>query len=77
MHDGHGHCHDHDHGVTPDKSAALLKYMVEHNRHHAEELHELAHKLSGETAELIHQAVHDFDHGNEKLEAALRQMKEA
>ena len=77
MHDGHAHCHEHEHGTTEDQSIALLRYMIDHNKHHAEELHELAHKLHGSAAELLHEAVHDFDHGNEKLEKALHLIEEA
>ena len=45
----HSHDHSHAHGqeVSPEERLALLKYMVQHNAHHAEELHELAHTLEG------------------------------
>lgn len=60
---------------SADERQALLAYMVAHNKSHAEELHELAHSLDGQTAELVHAAVELFDQGNEKLEAALSLLK--
>ena len=47
------------------------EHMTEHNRHHNEELHDIAHSLGGETEELIHTACDYFSDGIEKLEAAL------
>ena len=73
-HQEHDH-HHHDHG-SAEEMLALLKYMTDHNRHHAEELHELAHGLDAEAAELIHQAVADYEAGNEKLVKALELLKE-
>ena len=60
----HTHEHGHDHGHThehhsPEETVALLSYMVTHNQHHAEELHELAHSVEGEAAQLLHEAVVD------------------
>ena len=74
----HDHCHQHDHEHvhhSPEEALALLAYMVQHNRHHAEELHELAHDVDGEAQQLLHDAVVDFTLGNEKLEEALRILK--
>ena len=79
----HEHTHDHDHGHehthaqhSPEEALALLAYMVQHNRHHAEELHELAHDLGdSEAAQLIHDAVVDFEVGNKKLAEALVVLK--
>jgi ABC-type Zn2+ transport system substrate-binding protein/surface adhesin len=95
MHDGHvhqhKHCHDHDHGCDHDhtheheaggeqaKLASFLGYMLEHNRSHAEELAELAHKLyhsgGAAAADLIAGGVKDFEAGNGKLEEALKLIK--
>lgn len=79
---GHTHAHPHDHGYehshdhhSPEEALALLAYMVQHNRHHAEELHELAHSMDDEAAQLIHDAILDFDLGNEKLDEALKLLK--
>ncbi len=71
----HNHGSSVNAGQNPDEQTALLAYMVNHNRSHAEELHELAHSLDGEAAELIHSAVSLFDQGNDKLEQALNIMK--
>ena len=72
----HTHEHGHDHGHThehhsPEETVALLT----HNQHHAEELHELAHSVEGEAAQLLHEAVVDLTVGNEKLAEALRILK--
>lgn len=74
----HEHSHDHPHPPSAEESLALLTYLLGHNRHHAQELHELAHGLGNdEAAQLIHDAVVDFDLGNEKLAEALTLLKEA
>ena len=70
----HDHSHTHDHH-SPTEARALLAYMVQHNRHHAEELHELAHSMDDEAAQLIHDAILDFDLGNEKLDEALKLLR--
>jgi len=81
----HGHPHDHEHPhehggehkpQSADENIALLKYMLEHNRHHGEDLHELYHSLeaagNSEAAALVSEALHYYDHGNEKLADALK-----
>lgn len=77
----HEHEHTHKHGHThevhsPEETVALLTYMVGHNQHHAEELHELAHSVEGEAQQLLHEAVVELTLGNEKLAEALRILKE-
>lgn len=77
----HEHEHIHEHGHThevhsPEETVALLTYMVGHNQHHAEELHELAHSVEGEAQQLLHEAVVELTLGNEKLAEALRILKE-
>lgn len=77
----HEHDHTHEHGHThevhsPEETVALLTYMVGHNQHHAEELHELAHSVEGEAQQLLHEAVVELTLGNEKLAEALRILKE-
>lgn len=72
----HTHEHSHNHSAaSPEETLALLEYMLGHNRHHAEDLHKLAHNISGEAAELLHEAVKDFKSGNDKLETALKLLK--
>ena len=75
-HHDHDHDHPYDHGHTGlEERVAMLTYMLGHNRHHAQELHELAHDVDGEAQQLLHDAVVDFTLGNEKLEEALRILK--
>lgn len=77
----HGHTHPHVHADTqPTQSSAenlaLLKYMLEHNQHHGEDLHELYHALetagNKQAAAIVSEALHFFDHGNAKLAEALK-----
>ncbi|MCQ2451600.1 MAG: hypothetical protein MJ075_00500 [Oscillospiraceae bacterium] len=81
MHEGHYHTH---HGEeagfeTIEQAIALMSYMLEHNRHHAEELHELCHKLEamgkGDAANLLDASVDRFFDGNAMLESALETLK--
>jgi molecular chaperone GrpE (heat shock protein) len=80
----HSHSHEHTHegdhahshgGGDVDKLKGLLKYMVDHNRDHAAELDDLAHKLyhtgRQESADLIQEAVRDFGKVNDQLAKAL------
>ena len=61
---------------TVEERVAMLTYMLGHNQHHAQELHELAHDLGdSEAAQLIHDAVVDFEVGNKKLAEALVVLK--
>ena len=80
----HTHTHDHDHehehlhaenGVADAKTVALLKYMLDHNIHHAKELSDLADSLTGEAQHQLLHAVEAFDQGNGYLAAALEHMK--
>jgi hypothetical protein len=54
---------------------ALLKYMLDHNKQHAHELSETGERLAAagllQAANMIDDAVHHFDHANEKLEKAV------
>ena len=66
------HAHDRH---SPEETLALLGYMADHNRQHAQELHELAHSVDGEAAQLLHEAVVDLTVSSEKLAEALRILK--
>lgn len=81
---GHTHCHgEHPHhhhhdgaqGTVSDQTVALVSYMLDHNRSHAEEIHGLAHKLEAmgqhEAAALIEQGVTCYGQGNDLLAQAL------
>lgn len=71
-----GHTHTHSHGSvqssSPEETLALLTYMLSHNEHHTEELHDIAHMVPADAAELLHGAVADYARGNEKLGQALK-----
>ncbi len=69
--DGSTHSHSHAAASSPEEALALLKYMLDHNRHHAEELHDLAHCFDDVTADLIHDAVDKLGESNDLLEQAL------
>ena len=79
MHEGHDHPHHLDTPKEAGENLALLTYMLDHNRHHAQELHELAHDLSDEgkdaAAALLHEALEAYEQGNEKLAQALAAAK--
>ena len=81
---GHGHDHDHehshehthDHGAQPkDEDTAVLAYMLDHNKHHARELAEIAKHLreqgKDDAAAQIEKGVEDFEKGNMRLSIAL------
>ena len=89
IHDhNHEHPHDHDHPHThaahthgemvehnEEETKMLLTYMLDHNRSHAEELHEIFHAVEKlgkkECADKIHEAMHHFDHCNQVLAQAV------
>lgn len=85
-HEGHshcagGHCHNHEDQTAPgNKNAALLKYMLDHNTHHAAELDQMAEKLTSDgqdkAAEQIRKAVDEFQKGNLYLGLALSLLEE-
>ena len=71
----HGHC-DHTHGDQPtDEDTAVLAYMLDHNKHHAQELAVIAKHLReqgrDEAAAQIEKGVEDFEKGNMRLSIAL------
>ncbi|MBO7682808.1 MAG: hypothetical protein J6T17_08690 [Clostridia bacterium] len=70
-----GHTHDHHHHEEDMEAQALLRYMIDHNKHHADELYDLAGKLDGSARELVHAAVIDYETGTDKLEKALKALE--
>lgn len=69
----HTHDHVHSHAASsPEEALALLKYMVDHNEHHAEDLHDLAHSFDEKTSLLIHDAVDKLAESNALLKEALK-----
>lgn len=86
-HGGHTHSHaygsDHDHtheaGETPlEELLALMKFMVNHNDAHAQELAELAYQLKeagrGHAYRQLMDAVANFDMVNAQLDAVLKEL---
>ena len=86
-HDHGHHHHDHECGCgcgcgghdQPDENVAILTYMLDHNRHHALELKEIAAHLrtvgKEEAAAQIEKGVEDFEKGNMRLSIALSLVK--
>lgn len=77
-HEHHHHGCGHDHGQQ-DENVAILSYMLDHNRHHAMELKEIAAHLreegKEEAAAQIEKGVEDFEKGNMRLSIALSLVK--
>ncbi len=70
------HTHEHTHGETGEKAVAVLRYMLDHNIHHAAELNDIAQQFTGEARHQLLHAVESFDEANGYLSAALELMKE-
>ena len=74
-HDHHNHEHHHHHhdekGAAPDRSQALLSYMVGHNGSHAEEMREAADGMQEQARALVLEAADLLDAGTAKLKEAL------
>lgn len=68
-----GHTHEHSHEDL--ETVALLKYMIDHNKHHADELYDIANHLDGDAKALVHAAVIDYETGTGKLEQALNMLE--
>ena len=83
----HEHAHDHSHehcgACTQTKPGseqeALLSYMLDHNKHHAAELADVAKKFretgKEDVAVQIEKAIENFDKGNLYLSLALSLVK--
>lgn len=88
---GHDHDHHHEHHEEcgcgcgcgghehQDENVAVLAYMLDHNKHHALELKEIAAHLrevgKDEAAAQIEKGVEDFEKGNMRLSIALSLVK--
>ena len=73
-------CGGHDHGhEQQDENVAVLAYMLDHNKHHALELKEIAKHLrevgKDDAAAQIEKGVEDFEKGNMRLSIALSLVK--
>ena len=73
--EGHGHTHAEQAPIGYEEALKLLGYMLDHNRHHTEELHELFHALDDagcyDAADELENAMRCYRSGNEALENAL------
>lgn len=78
----HEHSHEHSHGgfESIEQATALMTYMLDHNRHHAEELHDVCHKLEdmgkAAAAEKLGAALEHYNEGNALLAEALKALGE-
>lgn len=77
----HHHHHDHDHGEDSAKGAMgshLLKYMLDHNVHHVEELQNLIDRLEAEgnttAAASAAKALQSYKQGNNELAQAIEDL---
>ena len=75
--DGTTHSHSHAIVSSPEEAKAMLGYMLSHNQHHAEELHELAHCFEAEIADLVHDAVDRLEESNDLMDQALALLNNA
>jgi hypothetical protein len=78
MHDGHDHGdHSHSHGAagSREEAIALLRFTLQHNRSHEEELHDLAHALEHlgleKAAEEVWYSLDDSKCATEHIERAI------
>ena len=66
---------DGDVSASALKDLAFLRYMLEHNKQHSQELAETGDRITAagfaRAADLIKVAVHYIDHANEDLEKAV------
>ena len=81
----HEHMHDHEHNEhahgeqSRDEDTAVLAYMLDHNKHHAQELAVIAKHLreqgKEDAAAQVERGVEDFEKGNMRLSIALSLLK--
>ena len=67
------HEHGHTHGAADDEALALLKYMADHNAHHAGELQELEKRLPEKAAAYVREAVSLLNASTRELRAAIKE----
>ncbi len=67
------HHHHHDQAHSAEEALALLKYMIDHNEHHIEELKELSPAFEETVQDTISKAVDILAQGNDKLREALKE----
>ncbi len=68
---------EHHHNEDENAEAlALLRYMAQHNAHHAQELKDIESLLSADAAELISAAVELLDASTEKIKEAIKKTED-
>lgn len=75
----HTHIHDiHAHEPVTDgaRTQALLRYMIDHNEHHCEELAELLDGLTGAPRRKLLEAIGGFEAANVQLREVLELIEE-
>ena len=72
----HEHVHGDGHTQGEEQTVAVLRYMLEHNIHHAAELNDMARQFHGEVHHQLLHAVESFDQANGYLSAALELLKD-
>ena len=65
--------HSHTHGAAHEETQALLKYMADHNAHHAGELRELEARLPEKAAAHVRKAAALLDASTQELCKALQE----
>lgn len=74
----HDHAHGHDHAPVTDEARrqALLRYMIDHNEHHCEELADLLDGLEGAPRRKLLEAIGGFEAANVQLREVLELLEE-
>ena len=77
----HDHSAIHSHGAdSREEAEAKLKFMLDHNEHHVDELRDLAHTLEhfgfAGKAGLITEAIASYEAGNALLKNAIEAAEE-
>lgn len=67
----------HDHGSIngAEERVALLRYMIDHNMHHLEELRALTKGTDADVEEILSQAADGFEKANTLLAGALEKLR--
>lgn len=70
--------HTHEHSPVADgtRAQALLRYMIDHNEHHCEELAELLDGLDGAPRRKLLEAIGGFEAANVQLREVLELLEE-
>ncbi len=67
------HEHSRKHNEADSEASALLRYMADHNAHHAGELQELEAALPEKAAAYVREAISLLNASTDKLREAIRE----